>query len=204
MFLSTIASVISIGAGINSIVQSNRDQQGGGGATDDAARAADPFGPFRSQYAQELGVAYNDLNRFDPNAIKQDPAYQFQLEQGLGAIDKGAAAAGMLGSGTRLLDLEKFGSGLASNFADRQFQRKMSILQMLGGFSGATTGSPAAAANAITAGNANAQNGLNNGLGNVMSGLGGLSRTNWSGGGGYGGTTDGGGGMIWNNSGYGP
>lgn len=200
MFLTTIAAVVGIGAGINGIVQSNKSQPGGGGVTDDAARAADPFGPFRAQYGQELGAQYNRVQNFDPNQITQNPEYQFQLQQGLGAIDKGAAANGMLGSGTRLMDLQKYGQGLASSFADKQFGREMSILQMLGGFSGATTGSPSGAANAMMQGQQNSQNQLNNGLGNIMSGLGGLSRSNWSLGGGGGGAPDP---MIWAGGGYG-
>jgi len=202
MFLTTIATVVGIGAGINSIVQSNKSQPGGGGVTDDAARAADPFGPFRAQYGQELGAQYNRVQNFDPNQITQNPEYQFQLQQGLGAIDKGAAANGMLGSGTRLMDLQKYGQGLASSFADKQFGREMSILQMLGGFSGATTGSPSGAANAMMQGQQNSQNQLNGGLGNIMSGLGGLSRSNWNLGsmGGGGGAPDP---MIWAGGGYG-
>lgn len=200
MFVGVIASVIGIGAGINSIVQSNRSQPGGGGVTDDAARAADPFGPFRAQYGQELGAQYNRLQSFDPNQITQNPEYQFQLDQGMGAINKGAAASGMLGSGTRLLDLQKYGQGLASGFADKQYGREMSILQMLGGFSGATTGSPSGAANAMMNGQQNSQNQLNSGLGNIVSGLGGLSRTNWNLGNMGGGAPDP---MIWSGGGYG-
>lgn len=178
MSLATVASVVGIGAGINSIVQSNRNRSGGGGTTDQAAATADPFSQFRTQYGQELGKQYNTLANFNPANVSQDPNYQFQLDQGIGAINKGAAASGMLGSGTRLLDLEKYGQGLASSFSDKQFGRGLSLLQLLGGFSGATTGSPATAANAITQGNANSANQLNSGLGNIMSGLGGLSR-NW-------------------------
>jgi len=95
MFLTTIAAVVGIGAGINSIVQSNRNEPGGGGATDEATRAADPFGPFRAQYGQELGAQYNRVQNFDPNQITQNPEYQFQLDQGMGAINKSAAASGM-------------------------------------------------------------------------------------------------------------
>lgn len=198
MFISTIAAVVGIAGGINSIMKSNENKPGGGGVTDDAARAADPFGPFRAQYGQELGAQYNRLQNFDPNSITSNPEYQFQLQQGLGAIDKGAAANGMLGSGTRLMDLQKYGQGLASGFADKQFGRQMSILQMLGGFSGATTGSPTGAARAMMQGQQNSQDQLNGGLGNIMSGLAGLSRPGNRGGGAPGG-------MLWNDgSGYGP
>ena len=75
------------------------------------------------------------------------------------------------------MDLQKFGQGLASNFTQQQFGRNQSILQMLGQFSGATTGSMAGAAGAIQNGNNTANGQLNSGLGNIMSGLGGLSRS---------------------------
>jgi hypothetical protein len=200
MFLSTIAAVIGIAGGVNSIYQSNKSKPGAGGATDDAARAADPFGQFRTGFGQQLTGQFGSLTNPNPQDIANDPNYQFQLQQGMGAVNKGAAASGMLGSGTRLLDLQKMGQGLASNFEDKQWGRNMSILQMLGQFSGATTGSPGGAANAMMQGNANSQNQLNGGLGNIMSGLGGLSRSNWSLGnmGGSGGAPDP---MIWNNGG---
>jgi len=175
MSLAVVASVVSIGTGINGIIQSNK-KQNNAGTPQDAAQAADPFGPLRSLYGQELGLQYGNLQRFDPNDVTGDPEYQFQLEQGMGAINKGAAASGMLGSGTRLMDLQKYGQGLASSFADRSYNRKASLLQMLGGFSGATTGSPAGAANALMQGQNNAYNQQRQGLGDIVSGLGGLGR----------------------------
>lgn len=175
MSLAVVASVVSIGTGINGIIQSNK-KQNNAGTPQDAAQAADPFGPLRSLYGQELGLQYGNLQRFDPNDVTKDPEYQFQLEQGMGAINKGAAASGMLGSGTRLMDLQKYGQGLASSFADRSYNRKASLLQMLGGFSGATTGSPASAGNALMQGQNNAYNQNRQGMGDIISGLGGLGR----------------------------
>jgi hypothetical protein len=194
---------VGIGAGVNSIVQSNKSKPGGGGATDAAAQAADPFAAYRAQFGANLAGNFDSLANPNPQLIQNDPNYQFQLQQGIGAVNKGDAASGLLGSGTRLLDLQKMGAGLASNFEDKQFSRNMSILQMLGQFSGATTGSPAGAANAIMNGQQQSQNGLNNGLGNIISGLGGLSR---GGGGVNTGSTPGtgtGGGDIWGGAGYG-
>jgi hypothetical protein len=99
----------------------------------EAGRLSDPFGPQRGQYQTQLNSLMSD-----PNSITQSPAYQFRLNQGIGAIDAGAAAKGMLGSGNRMMELEQFGQGLASQEYDNQFNR----LALL---SGATTGSPAAA-----------------------------------------------------------
>lgn len=202
MSLATVAAVVGIAAGANSIYQSTKDKPGGGGTTDAAANAADPFAQYRNQYAQQFGQQMNNLTNFNPADVTKDPNYQFQFDQGIGAINKGAAASGMLGSGTRMLDLEKFGSGLASSFSDKQFSRGLSLLQMLGGASGATSGNMGAASNAITNGANNANGQLNSGLGNIMSGLKGLSRgTNP-----FTGNTNGsgtGGNDIWAGSGYG-
>lgn len=181
MTLATVAAVVGIGAGVNSIVQSNRNRPGGGGSTDQAANTADPFRQHRGFYGLELGTQYNNLQRFNPADIEIDPEYQFLRDQGIGAINKGAAASGMLGSGTRLLDLQKFGTGLASNFADRKYNRQLSLLQMLGGWSGATTGSPTGAASALQNGNNAANNQFGAGLQAISSGIAGVGRgINWN------------------------
>jgi hypothetical protein len=68
--------------------------------------------PYRDVGATSLA----DLVRLtqDPNSIRLDPAYQFRLDQGVKAIDRGAAARGMLTSGSRLQALTDYGQGLAS------------------------------------------------------------------------------------------
>lgn len=46
---------------------------------------------------------------------RQTPGYEFQLEQGIGALDKSASATGNLYSGTQGTALEKYGQGLADS-----------------------------------------------------------------------------------------
>jgi hypothetical protein len=53
--------------------------------------------------------------KFDANGLAKDPGYQFRLEQGIGNIDRSAAASGMSGSGAVLKALARFNSGLASD-----------------------------------------------------------------------------------------
>jgi hypothetical protein len=65
--------------------------------------------------------------------------FQTALETGAQAIDRSASARGLLGSGARLAELEKYGVGLAN-------QNFMQYLNALTPLTGATTGSPAAAA----------------------------------------------------------
>lgn len=50
----------------------------------------------------------------DPSKIQQTAGYQFDLEQGNQAVNRSAAAKGMLNSGNVLAELAKFGQGLAS------------------------------------------------------------------------------------------
>ena len=69
------------------------------------------------QKAQQVyTTAGNKLNELlqNPSSITSTPGYQFAYNQGLEAVNRTAAAKGMLGSGNRLYDLTKFGQGLAS------------------------------------------------------------------------------------------
>lgn len=50
----------------------------------------------------------------NPDSIKDTAAYKFSFDQGKDAIERSAAAKGMLGSGNVLAELAKFGQGLAS------------------------------------------------------------------------------------------
>ena len=60
--------------------------------------------------------------------IEQSPAYKWRYDQGLEAVNRTAAAKGMLGSGNRLSELVKYGQGAASQeYGDewnRQYQLK--------------------------------------------------------------------------------
>lgn len=52
-----------------------------------------------------------------------NPAYQWRYQQGINALDKSAAAKGMLLSGGQLKGLEKFGQGVASQEYENAFNR---------------------------------------------------------------------------------
>jgi hypothetical protein len=69
------------------------------------------------------------------------PGYQFQLDQGLRAVDAGAAASGMLRSGATLKAEQAYGAGLADKeFTD--YYNRLFDLSKLG--EGAASGSAAA------------------------------------------------------------
>lgn len=147
-------------------------QQGAQQAGRDAAAAADPFAPEREQYQKWLRENFSRLTSFDPQAVKNDPAYKFQMEQGTAAIDNAAAAGGMFNSGNRGVELTQFGQGLASKFTQDQFARNMAILSQVAGLGGANSGSPAAAGNALLSGFTGATNLQGNYLNQLLGGNG--------------------------------
>jgi len=61
--------------------------------------------------------------------LPTDPGYQFELGQGLAAVEGSAAARGMLRSGRTLKDLTAYAQGLASTRAGEAFQRDFGTYQ---------------------------------------------------------------------------
>jgi hypothetical protein len=57
------------------------------------------------------------------NALAQDPGYQFRMTQGVNAMDRSAAARGMLNSGAQQKALVGYGQGLASEELNNAFNR---------------------------------------------------------------------------------
>lgn len=107
------------------------------------------------------------------------PGYQFQMQEGLNAIDRSAAARGRLNSGATMRAAQRYGSGLANNEFNN-YANRIATLANVGQTAtstGASLGANAAsnAGNAtISAGNARAsgytnQAGVvNNALGNAL------------------------------------
>lgn len=61
--------------------------------------------------------------------FRSDPGYQFQLSEGLNAIDAGAAAKGMLTSGSTIKAEQRFGMGLADQSFKDYYGRLNSLAQ---------------------------------------------------------------------------
>jgi hypothetical protein len=111
------------------------------------------------------------------------PGYQFQQQQGNLAIQRDLAAQGLLQSGAAGKELQTFGQGLASNYA-QQYAGGLQSLAGLGQSSVQATGVAGTAAanqiggNQIYAGNAqatgyaNQSQAMNSGLSGIVSGLG--------------------------------
>lgn len=162
-----IASAVSIVGGIRNM----RNSGSAGQASQEGAAAADPFAQYRDQFAGQLISRFPDLVNLDPNAVRNDPAYQFEKEEGEGAINNMASSQGLLRSGNRLMDLSKFASGLAAKYSQNRLDNQLKVGNFLAMLSGASTGSPGAAGS-ILAGGANAGTNLfNMGLDQIGGGL---------------------------------
>jgi hypothetical protein len=57
------------------------------------------------------------------SALASDPGYQFRMSQGVNALDRSAAARGMINSGAQQRALTSYGQGLASSELNNAFQR---------------------------------------------------------------------------------
>ena len=102
---------------------------------------ATKYGQGTDMYLNSLGLNGAAGNTAATNAFQAGPGYQFQMDQGLDAINRQRAAAGMLGSGNAGIDAMTYGQGLA-NQAYTGWQNNLSGLNnnALTATSGAATG----------------------------------------------------------------
>lgn len=107
----------------------------GGGTS--LSQMADPWMNERKQYMTQL----SDLLRNPSAAMSTNPAFKFMQDEGLNAINRSAAAGGMLKSGNRLAALQERGTGVAA-------QELFRMGDLLGKLSGGFSQNPAAAAQA--------------------------------------------------------
>lgn len=70
---------------------------------------------FGKEYNAETGEFGRELSQEERmKYFKESPNYQYQLNQGIGAIDRSAAAKGMLQSGNTMKEVQQYGSNLAN------------------------------------------------------------------------------------------
>src|SRR6185312_8404452 len=93
--------------------------QGYGQANDYLSGLASQYQPLATgaenagaMYANALGLNGPSGNAAATAAYQTSPGYQFQIDQGLQALDRGAAAHGQLQSGQSGLDYLKYSQGL--------------------------------------------------------------------------------------------
>lgn len=92
----------SAGSGIYGLYQSDQLKK----QAAKYAQQADPFGPYRSGYAQQLQGLMND-----PSGVTKLPGY----EAGLQAVQRSMAAQGYNGSGNMMAALSKYGGDFYNN-----------------------------------------------------------------------------------------
>ena len=105
--------------------------------------------------------------------FETSPGYQFRFDQGMRAVERGAAARGLLRSGAAVKATQRFGEGLASSEYENFANRLASLAGVGQASTNATQAAGANAANNISdaymkAGNARASAYLN--TGNAISG----------------------------------
>lgn len=109
---------------------------------------AETGGNALARYADSLGLTTPEAQQEAFDTFTETPGYQFQLNEGLGAIDKSAAARGGLFSGNTLRAAQEYGQGLASTEFGNYLAR---LSELVRGGQSAAAGQGAAGIQAGTA-----------------------------------------------------
>lgn len=119
------------------------------------------------------GVKHGSLDApFTAAMYKESPGYQFQLSQGINAVDNSASATGGVNSGNTLKALTQYGQGLANTDYQQAYNNYVAnqnnVFNRLFGVAGAGQNA-AASQGGFGQGFANAVSGNNNAIGNANS-----------------------------------
>lgn len=95
-------------------------------------QARTDLAPYREGGAAD----YSALRSLIGTNYQRSPGYQFAFDEGQRAIDRGASARGMLGSGARARELARYGTGMAQ----QDYGNWLSRLQGLASAGQAATG----------------------------------------------------------------
>lgn len=208
--LSKVANVFSLGA--------NRAAENAGEAQVAGQRAA--RGDIERYLKEATGylAPYRDLGAsaitplsallglggsFDPSAVTRTPGYDFRFKQGVQALDRSAAARGLLGTGGYGQALSRYGQDYASDEFNNYYTRLASLLNLGFGAAGqsgnyAQTAGSGVANTSIGIGNAQADAALGKAAANQLAFKNALNLGSIVFGGGLGGAggAGGGGGMV--------
>lgn len=178
------AAGISAAAGIGgALIQSSAAGKGAAAAQQATEQQRNDLAPYRAAGLAPL-QAQGDLLGLNgqPAAdaamgrYQQSPGYQFQMDQGLRAVDSAAAAKGMVRSGATLKAEQTFGQGLANSDFGTYYNRLMGLSTL--GENAAAGGASTANTSALLAQNAgntqgsifgNAAGGVNNVVNSLFS-----------------------------------
>ena len=122
--------------------------------------------PFRQVGLNALTSLSDPTLGVNPNDLANDPAYQFALQQGLGATSAGQSATGDMASGRAQKELTRYAEGLASQQYNNAYDRQFNRLSQLAGIG---SGSSAQLLNSSNAYGNTLQNNIV-GLGNANAG----------------------------------
>lgn len=100
---SGFGSMWDVGQGLYGMEQAQKLRQ--------QASQADPFAPYRAQYAAQLAQLSSDPGAY----LTKLPGY----EAGIQAVNRGMAAGGYLGSGNQMVALQKYGGDIYNQEATR-------------------------------------------------------------------------------------
>jgi len=125
---------------------------------------ADAAAPAAGMYSDALGLNGADGNARAVGAFQVSPGYDFQVNQGLDALDRRAASRGMLASGNNSIDTINYSQGVANQEYGGWLDRLNGQQQFGAGVAGQMGG---IATNAATQ-----QAAVRTGLGDVKMGLG--------------------------------
>jgi hypothetical protein len=126
-FLDGIGGLIGIGGSIaGGIIGSSQEKKAAQIAANANQQAIDLqrdiFNQTQANYKPWLDIGKSALPGIkkaviggDMSGFYKSPGYQFRLDEGLKAVDRGAGARGLLGSGARLKALSDYGQGTASS-----------------------------------------------------------------------------------------
>lgn len=89
-----------------------------------AFNQAVPTAPELGQFQDNTNLAqFQDMPAFNPDMMKEDPGYQFRLDQGLKGVENSASARGGVFSGAAGKALENYGQDYASGEYGNAFNR---------------------------------------------------------------------------------
>ena len=140
----SLTDALSIGGGLIGAFSANRAGRAQAEAANRAAGVSErQFDITRADLAPFREQGVNALDQFAANVlgpVEATPAFNFQLEQGLRALDRIGAARGKALSGQQIRGALEFGQGLAASEANTQLNR-LAALTGIGQTAATTTGS---------------------------------------------------------------
>jgi hypothetical protein len=131
-----VGAAVAAGSAISGIVGANKAAKAQEKAADKAAQAQKNAlaaqTALAAPYVEAGKTALSEYQKLAPyqsfgmQQFQADPGYGFRMSEGLKALERSAAARGLLQSGGTLKDITRFGQNLASQEYENAFSRYLS------------------------------------------------------------------------------